>query len=307
MQQLKYPSFDDIKYYQQYSQDQDFQQQLISKTNNNIKYIPVLISQQPIIYQQPQVQQQYPQYQQHYILPQPEQQNLNFNLNPEASDLLKDQDFQNQKVFLGLILGVYILWSILFVLLIRPLIFQIIQYNLEGNQISLSLAILLVFSLTTIILAKFGIARNNRSTATSLIILFGLVLSYSLFYLTLIQTLDSFLYTETYEWVYQFEAIMAYSILGNFIFNIIVIIYLMFAETELNMFFPNITQFLISLILAIQYDSIFYYCIFTTQIYAFCLINVLKQIIIGRFQLKKNQVFVGVIAAFYGQIDCFTD
>ncbi|CAD8196286.1 unnamed protein product [Paramecium pentaurelia] len=284
MQQLKYPSFDDIKYYQQYSQDQDLQQQLVSKTNNNIKYIPVLISQQTIINYQPQVQQQYPQYQQHYVHPQPEQQNLNFNLNPEASDLLKDQDFQKQKVFLGLILGVYILWSILFVFLICPLVFQIIQYNFESNQISLSLILLLVFSLTTMILAKFGIARNNRSTATSLIILCGLVLR-----------------------VYQFEAIMGYSIIGNFIFNIIVLIYLMFAETELNMFSPNITEFFIILILAIQYDSIFYYCIFTSQIYAFCLMNVLKQIIKGRFQLKKNQVFVGVIAAFYGQIGCFTE
>ncbi|CAD8179769.1 unnamed protein product [Paramecium pentaurelia] len=306
MQQVKYPNLENIQYSQPSSSNQDLQQQLVNKTNENIKFIPVLISPQENLQGQAQYQ-QYSQYQQHQVAPYYQNQNdyIVPLQNTNYSNLIKDKEFPGQKLFLCGILGIYILWSIIFVILLFPISMLFVDKR-NGTQNPIYFILLILFSFTTILLAKLGIRKNNRNTLTSILILFGVILSYTCFYSAFLSTLASFS-TQQFGWDFVIAIFLAASVIGNFIFNFILLIYLVFAEEKLKMIYPILIELIGILIFSIIYHPIFLFCILFMLPYSISLMSAFSQIIKGRFQLERNQVFAGAIASFYSQIVCCTD
>ncbi|CAD8160149.1 unnamed protein product [Paramecium octaurelia] len=273
----KIPNFQKTQYSNQQSQDQGLQEQFVDKTNQNIKFIPVLAPQQENCQQQAQYQ-QYSQYQQNQVIPYAEYFNHSLvPIPPQNSNLLKDQDFSTQRLFLCGILGVYILWSILSVLLLFPLSIVYFWDTHQGSQSPLPLLSLIIFLFLTIFLGKFGIQKNNRQLSASIFVLLGLVFSYTSCYLSL---LGSFASNSKSQFGWDFVAALAVvsSVIGNFIFNFISLICLMFSVKKFNPIFPVLFELLVIVILAFIYHPIFLFCILFLTPYAICLMHAFKQI-----------------------------
>ncbi|CAK64880.1 unnamed protein product (macronuclear) [Paramecium tetraurelia] len=304
MQEAKYPNFENIQYSDPPSQSEGLQQQLMDKPNQNIKFVPVLSPSQQNCQESTEYQ-QYAQYQQNQVIPYAEY--FNHNIVPipaQNSNLLKDQDFQTQKLFLCGVLGVYILWSILFVLLLFPLSMVFFWDTHGGNPIPF--ICLIIFSFFTIFLGKLGTKKNNRNLSTSIFILLVLLFSYTFFYLSLLGSLGSQSKSQ-FGWDFVIAIFLIFIVVGNFIFNFIALACLTLSDNKFNTAVPVIVEIFVVVIVAIIYHPIYLICIPFLLPYAICLMNAFKQILNGRFELEKNQVIVGVMASFYCTIVCCTD
>ncbi|CAD8145194.1 unnamed protein product [Paramecium octaurelia] len=306
MQEAKYPNFENIQYSNPSSQGEGLQQQFMDKPNQNIKFVPVLASSQQN-YQESTQYQQYAQYQQNQVIPYAEY--FNHSLVPipvQHSNLLKDQEFQTQKLFLCGILGIYILWSILFVLLLFPLSIVFFWDTHSGNGSPIPFFFLIIFLFLTIFLGKLGTKNNNRKLSNSIFILLMLLFSYTFFYLSLLGSLGSQSKSQ-FGWDFVIAIFLIFFVIGNFIFNFITLACLIFSDNKFNTAYPVLIEIVVIVIVAIILHPIYLFCILFMVPYAICLMNAFKQILNGRFELEKNQVIVGAMASFYCSIICCTD
>ncbi|CAD8213467.1 unnamed protein product [Paramecium pentaurelia] len=288
MQQVKYPQFD----IQSSNQLENLQQQLIQNTKQDIKYLPV----------QPQYNLNLQQ-QQLVSLPYSKQINTQqnyYNLDqlPQSTNsyLLKDSDFLTQKFFLSSILGMFIFWTFLFVL-----IFFIMMILFGRNLYEHQNAYPYCFAASVIILiflVKIGSMEKFRQTELTFLIYFGSIIAYTLTFFFIIA---SFSTDPSIEMSGAFIAglLLIIPLFSNFMVTIILLMYVLIETKQFRYFRVFFFEFLCVLPFAIiQIQYIISLVIILP--YTCLLINVLKQIQLGRFNLSKDQVLRGTLAAYYG-------
>ncbi|CAD8127441.1 unnamed protein product [Paramecium sonneborni] len=86
---------------------------------------------------------------------------------------------------------------------------------------------------------------------------------------------------------------------GNFIVTIILLIYILIETKKFKFYKVVIFEILVILSFGIIYVPALISLVILLP-YTFLLINVLKQIQFGRFNLNKDQVLSGTMAAYYG-------
>ncbi|CAD8211750.1 unnamed protein product [Paramecium pentaurelia] len=288
MQQVKYPQFD----IQSSNQQDNLQHQLFQNTTEDIRYLP-------IVQQQTQNSQNYQQvvhpyseqvnkYQNYYQLDQPPQ--------PTNSLLLKDADFLTQKFFFSSILGMFVIWSFLFALLffIMMVIFERKLYK-HKNEYPLWITVCVI---VLILLVKIGSMEKFRYAGLTLVLYFGSIIAYTLTFFFLIAyfstTPGSDVPSTFIAGVFMFLPLFA-----NLIVTIILLMYILIETKKFRFYKVFVCEFLCVLPFAII-DFKTLICLVILLPYTFLLLNVLKQIQKGRFNLHKDQVLSGTLAAYYG-------
>ncbi|CAK67856.1 unnamed protein product (macronuclear) [Paramecium tetraurelia] len=298
MQQVKYPQFD----IQSPEQRDHAQPQLFQNTQEDIKYIPVLPQQNPNFQQYQQV-----------ILPysqqinnnQPNYYNLDQPLQPVYSKLLKDQDFLTQKFFLSSILGMFTLWTFLFVLFlfVMQVSFSKLFYEHRSSYpycISASVILLIV-------LVKLGSMERFRQVNKSqyinqsglaLLFYFGSIFAYTLIFFFILRASSSGPNSDLPS-SFIVGIFIVIPLFANFIVTIILLIYILIENKEFRFQKVLFCEFLCVLPFAIIFVPMILSLIVLMP-YTLLLMNVLKQIQSGRFNLNKDQVLSGTLAAYYG-------
>ncbi|CAD8110883.1 unnamed protein product [Paramecium primaurelia] len=292
MQQVKYPDLNMLS-------QETLSQQLFENNNQNIKFIPIVTPNQDQILQQIQAQQQ-----QKSKDVSPYQEYSNYQVTQEQqsiSNLIKDQDFQKQKKFLQKILGIFILWTIGACL--TYIFFCYTLFRIKRIEVVFLLFILIsLFSIP--ILIKVGIGKYYRNTSSSITILLGLILSYTIFYLGILG-LIMFIIHE--YWASLVIFLIFLIILGiNFFANFIMLIYLSMETHQIKMIYVFFAQLVVIFLCGIFVKELSFALVLAIP-YPFCVMNVFKQILKGRFNLQDDQVITGSISAFYGLFICCRD
>ncbi|CAD8096287.1 unnamed protein product [Paramecium primaurelia] len=168
-------------------------------------------------------------------------------------------------------------------------------FKLNISEIYLILAICSLIAIGVLI--KFGIDQKYRKTQSSLLILFGLIFCYTLFYIGIL----FFLLISVHNY---WTSVLVYTVFQtqicfNFITNFIILIYLFFEKTKIRVIYVCFVEFAIIVLLGIFYPPFFYLLIVVIP-YPLCVLNVFKQILKGRFNLQSDEVVAASIAAFYG-------
>ncbi|CAD8128150.1 unnamed protein product [Paramecium sonneborni] len=291
MQQVKYPQFD-IESSNQQANNNNLQQQLFINKEQEIKYIPVLTQQNQNLQQYQQVMLPYPQQinnqQEYYNLDQPPQ--------PSNSLLIKDSDFLIQKFFLGSILGMFILWTFLFTLIffILMIIFGSGLFkhkDVYPYYITVCICVLMF-------LTKLGQMEKCRDVVSSPLCYFGSIIAYTLTFFFIFASFTSETSSE-FPMTFIVAVFIITPLFGNFIVTIILLIYILVETKEFKFYKVIICEFLCVLPFAIIYVPTLISLVILLP-YTFLLMNVLKQIQSGRFNLNKDQVLSGTMAAYYG-------
>ncbi|CAD8110022.1 unnamed protein product [Paramecium sonneborni] len=270
-------------------------QQLFDNKDQTLKYIPVIIP----AYGNNENHQQYSSQQQHslnQVTPNQEFSNVQVNdqLIFSTSNLIKDKDFSQQKQLLLKIIGIFISWTILSVFLFFLLMLSVFK-ELKISAIYLILAICSLIAIGFLI--KLGINQKYRKTESSLLILFGLICSYTLFYIGLVFFL--LISVHNYSASVLIITVFQCMICFNFVTNFIILIYLFFERTKIRVIYVCLVQIAIIVLLGILYLP-FFYLIIVVLPYPICILNAFKQILKGRFNLQSNEVVTASIAVFYG-------
>ncbi|CAD8122484.1 unnamed protein product [Paramecium sonneborni] len=292
MQEIKYPDLN-------IQSQETLSQQLFENNNQNIKFIPVIIPNQN---QFPQITQAQPIFQNNQIAPYQEYSNYQITQQQQTkSNLIKDQDFLQQKKFLKKILGIFILWTIIACLLY----FFFCLYLLEISRIGIEFYIILIISIISIpILIKVGLDQNHRNKQHSIAILIGLIISHTLFY----QGIFGIIMKITNDgWASVAIFLIFLIITGiNFFANFIMMIYISIENNQIRSSYVCFAQLIFICLFVIILKELSYFLVFAIP-YPFCVMNVLKQILKGRFNLQDDQIFTASIAAFYGMFICCQD
>ncbi|CAD8184607.1 unnamed protein product [Paramecium octaurelia] len=292
MQQVKYPDLST-------SNQETLSQQLFENTNQNVKFIPVVTQHQDQFSQSISVQ---PQVSLNQIAPYQEFANYQATQQPiSTSNLIKDQEFKKQKKFLMQILGIFILWTI--VALLIYIFFCYTLFRIKKLEI-VFFAFLFISVILIPILIKIGIGENFRNTSTSICILFGLILNHTMLYFGILGVIMYIIHD--YWGSLAVFIIFQLNVGVNFISNFIMLIYLCFEQNSIKMIYVLVAQLLVIGICGIFLQQITLFLVFTLP-YPFCVLNVLKQIQNGRFKLQNDQVISASITAFYGMIICCQD
>ncbi|CAD8209235.1 unnamed protein product [Paramecium pentaurelia] len=295
MQQVKYPDLNMLS-------QETLSQQLFENNNQNIKFIPIVTPNQDQILQQIQAQQQ-----QKSKDVSPYQEYSNYQVTQEQqsiSNLIKDQDFQKQKKFLQKILGIFILWTIGACL--TYIFFCYTLFRIKRIEVVFLLFILIsLFSIP--ILIKVGIGKNYRNTSSSITILLGLILSYTIFYLGILG-LIMFIIHEYWACKYRKLQKPWNQLLCQF-YNANILKHGNTSnQNDLQQYIYRFQDVFFAQLVVIFLCGIFVkelsFALVLAIPYPFCVMNVFKQILKGRFNLQDDQVITGSITAFYGLFIC---
>ncbi|CAD8209505.1 unnamed protein product [Paramecium octaurelia] len=289
MQQVKYPQFD----IQSPEQREHAQPQLFQNTQEDIKYLPVLPQQNPNFQQYQQV---IIPYSQQINNNQPNYYNLDQPLQPVYSKLIKDSDFLTQKFFLSSILGMFTLWSFLFVLFlfVIQVSFQKSFYEHKSSYpywITASVMLLIV-------LVKLGSMERFRNPGLTFLFYFGSIFAYTLIFFFILGASSSGPNSDLPS-SFIVGIFIVIPLFANFIVTIILLIYVLIENQEFRFQKVLCCEFLCVLPFAILFIPMILSLIVLMP-YTFLLMNVLKQIQSGRFNLNKDQILSGTLAAYYG-------
>ncbi|CAD8187654.1 unnamed protein product [Paramecium octaurelia] len=211
----------------------------------------------------------------------------------KSDNLIKDVDFNNQRIFLLKIIGIFIIWSLIFFLSLYLFGLNIKQSNEPLSQI------LIFLSLTfLILLMRMGIRNQNRNPLKSCLIFFGLLIFYNVLYISLFSSLQ-FADNNQVNVDTIVGTILLICVSLNFLVNIIVLAYLLVARERIRMLYVIALEIAILIFLCIFYNPAIIMIPFGFP-YTYCLIKTLQQILNGKFSLKQNQVISGAIATFFG-------
>ncbi|CAD8118579.1 unnamed protein product [Paramecium sonneborni] len=211
----------------------------------------------------------------------------------KIQNLIKDIEFKKQKLFLIKIVGIFIIWTLVFLSL-----FYLLSLLIDFKTPIMGIVFTYVSIGILILLMRMGVRNKNRQPLKSCLILLGLLLFYTTLYFSFFLSVGE-LEPNKFSLDTIFVSIVVITITLNFFVNFIVLTYLLIERERIRFLYIIIIEVIFLIILCIVFPPTIIFIPLPFP-YTYCLVKTFQQILIGKFDLKQNEVIPGAIAAFLG-------